>query len=203
MAGLVLIMFVVGAGPNWLGGMWGVRDGFGNGVLNLVFWIVGALFQLGTMRILLDFVDGKKPKYESLWKESNSLLTYLVASILVGISVMVGIVLLIIPGIILAVSMGMYGYRILDAKAGILDSIKQSMAITKGQRWHLFGFGLMAVVLNILGALVFGLGLFVTMPITMLSYAYIYRKLSSAMQPTAPAPVAPAVVVPAVEKPAV
>ena len=62
---------------------------------------------------------------------------------------------------------------------GIIDSLEKSSVITKGIRWDLFVFGVFLILINIAGFLVFFVGLFVTIPTTMMAQAYVYRKLLS------------------------
>lgn len=74
---------------------------------------------------------------------------------------------------------------------GPLESLKQSWNATKGETLQLFVFGLLMVGLNIIGALLFGIGLLVTVPITMIAVVYIYKKLSGATLPQVADPILP------------
>ena len=51
--------------------------------------------------------------------------------------------------------------------------------ITEGAKGNLFVFGIALFVVNVLGMLALGLGLFVTIPMAMIAKAFIYRRLSS------------------------
>jgi uncharacterized membrane protein len=73
----------------------------------------------------------------------------------------------------------MYGYVIVDRGLGPIDALKRSAAITHGARLALFGFAIVLMLLNIVGALALLIGLFVTIPISMVAMAYVYRKLDS------------------------
>jgi uncharacterized membrane protein len=85
--------------------------------------------------------------------------------------------LLIVPGIIFFIMFQYYGYFIVDKKMGPVEALKASAALTKGVRWKLFGFGLVIGLLNIGGALLLLLGLFVTIPVSQMAIAHVYRKL--------------------------
>lgn len=110
---------------------------------------------------------------------------------------MIGMVLLIVPGIILALMFMLYSYFIVDKGAGAIQSIKMSVKATAGHRWQLFGFALVCVLVNIVGALLLGVGLLVTIPTTMLAGVYIYRKLVQPDELVVAAPVVPAAPPPA------
>lgn len=194
LVGVVITMCVVGYLAEWVGASLNIREGAGVLLLKLIGFVLGGLVQLGAMRIALDLVDGKKPVYNDLFGQSNILLPYLGASIIVGIAVTIGVVLLIIPGIILGLMLGMYGYHMVDTKAGVMASINGSRALTKGHLWQLFGFILLSAIINIIGALLLGVGLLVTMPVTLLAYAFVYRKLSGQLVPAVAAPSAPTLI---------
>ena len=153
----------------------------GKGTLaSLVNWLVGAVVALGWIYVALTFQAGKKPALENLQKAlSPVFLNYLLASILYGLVVVAGLILLIIPGIYFAVKYGFFGYLVVEKKASSLDALKMSGKLTEGAIWPLLGFFVVAGLVNFLGALAFGIGLVVTIPITLLAGAQIYRSLSS------------------------
>jgi uncharacterized membrane protein len=49
--------------------------------------------------------------------------------------------------------------------------------MTRGNTWNLFFFGILIGLINILGLLCLVVGLFITVPLSMLASAFIYRKL--------------------------
>jgi uncharacterized membrane protein len=90
-----------------------------------------------------------------------------------------GLILLIVPGIYLGLKYQFFSYLIVDKELGVLDSLKESSQITQGVKWQLFGFSLALIGINILGALAFGIGLLVTIPLTVVAHVFVYRKLST------------------------
>lgn len=159
--------------------------------VSLVVIIVSILLQLfqyfltiGLFKISLLLLDGKNPQIGDLFSGGDVFLAYVLGSILYGLIVIGGIILLIIPGIIFAVMYEYYGLFIIDKKMGVMDALKASAALTKGVRWKLFGFGLVVGLINLLGALLLMLGLFVTIPVTMVALAHVYRQLLPQMHLT-------------------
>ncbi len=67
----------------------------------------------------------------------GSLLPVALAAIAFGILVILGFVLLIVPGIILAVALWVYVPAIVVEKAGVGTSFKRSRELTKGHRWSI------------------------------------------------------------------
>ncbi len=90
---------------------------------------------------------------------------------------MVGLILLIIPGIIWAIQFCFYDYLIVDRGFGPVDALKKSSEITKGVKLDLFVFGMLLGIINLLGFICLVVGLFVTIPTTMVAMAFVYRKL--------------------------
>ncbi len=94
-----------------------------------------------------------------------------------AVIVIFGAILLVIPGIMWAVKYQFFGYFILDQKSEPKEALKQSARITDGARWKVFGFIIVLSLLNIIGAMLFGIGLLITVPVTILSSAFVYQTL--------------------------
>jgi divalent metal cation (Fe/Co/Zn/Cd) transporter len=118
-------------------------------ILYIALFVINMVIGIGVTKIALEFVGGKKPKFSDLWYY-KPILNYFLASVVQGIIVTIGFILLIIPGIILS---------------------------TRGNTWNLFFFGVLIGLINILGALCLIVGLFVTVPLSLLALTFVYRKL--------------------------
>jgi uncharacterized membrane protein len=53
-----------------------------------------------------------------------------------------------------------------------------SRKITTGERWHLLGFIVLSVAVNLLGFALLGIGAIISMPLTLFATTYVYKKLS-------------------------
>ncbi|MCL4354229.1 DUF975 family protein [Patescibacteria group bacterium] len=146
-------------------------------VIGILIWILNIMVNMGLVKISIKFAQKEKVSLRDLFY-TKSILTYVVASFLTGIIVFLGFILLIIPGIYLAIRLQFSTYLIVDKKMGIMDSIKTSWRITKGHTWNLFLFGLLLLLLNILGAIALVVGLIITIPTTGIATASVYKKLS-------------------------
>lgn len=125
-------------------------------------------------------------KLEDLW-HPESYFQYLIAVVLTGIVVVIGLILLIIPGIILVLMLAFVKLSVIDKKLGPIEAMRESMRITKGHRWELLALLLLLLLLNIVGAICLFIGLLVTIPITMIAMVHAYRTLE---QLAGPAPAA-------------
>lgn len=149
-------------------------------VVSLVFWVISEFIGMGILRVNLSFVDGKKPKFMDIFiLNGRNLLNYLLGSILVGVIIVIGFILLIVPGIIFALKLQYVTYLIVDKKLGPIEAIKKSWSMTKGHVWHLFVLLLAIIGVNILGTLALVVGLIITVPLSMVATAFVYRKLSA------------------------
>jgi hypothetical protein len=144
-------------------------------------WLISLILNAGMTRIVLAFVEGRKPDFSEILYVGNLLWPYFIASILFGLIIAVGLILLIVPGLIFLTMYQFYALFIFDQRAGIIDSLKRSAALTKGVRWDIFLFMLASLGVNILGLLALGVGLVITIPMVLLAQAHIYRQLLSQM----------------------
>jgi hypothetical protein len=156
------------------------RDNAGLALIGgLLSLVVGVQMQIGLTRIALKFVDGRQAEFSDLFSGFELFISMLIAAILVWFILTIGFLLLVVPGIILALILCFYSYAIVDRGLGPIDALKHSAAVTKGARMALLGFWIVAFLLNLVGLLALVIGLFVTGPITMVAAAYVYRKLDS------------------------
>jgi hypothetical protein len=154
-------------------------------ILQIISFLVGIILAMGLIRAALAVCEGRKPEVAML-TQTDGFFNYLIASILFGIGFVIGIVLLIVPGIIFAVVFFYFGYAIVQQpELGAVDAMKRSADITRGYRWPLFGLALLLVLINIVGFLACGIGALFTYGITAVAVAYSYKVLSG--QPVAPA----------------
>jgi len=146
------------------------------------------LVKMGTISFTLKAHDAPEAaRFEDLWAPEK-FWSYLIASILVGIIVVVGIILLIVPGIMWALRFMFVPYLIIDRKLDVSAAMRESSRITLGHKWQLLGLVVVLGLLNILGLLALVVGLLVTVPVTMLAVVHAYRTLEHSANEVAPAP---------------
>jgi uncharacterized membrane protein len=162
------------------------RNAFLSFLLGLIAWIVGLILAMGLIRCSLAVVRGETPQVDMLF-QTEGLGSYIIASILFGIMLFVGLILCIIPGIIVAIVFMFYGFLIVENPSlGPTDALKRASELTKGRIGELFVFGLALFGINLIGALLCGIGLLFTYGITAVAVAYAYRTLNG--ESVAPVP---------------
>ena len=164
-------------------------------LVNIVGTVLSWWLFLGLTRMTLNSYAGLPVKFEMLFKESwNVLWRYALASIVSLIIIGIGLILLIVPGIIAQVMLCLAAFLVLEKSMKPIEALKESRRMTKGKRWDLFLFILVLILINVVGALPFGLGLLVTLPVSLLAFAHVYKAIdkSDDMAPVAPTQMPPA-----------
>ncbi len=183
---LLLVAAVIQAIPNILTAATG-RAGAGVAlVIQIVAIVLSTLVTIGLLKAALIFVDGRQPTSDDLIGSARYLLNYLAASILYGLIVTIGLILLIIPGIYLAIRYQFFGFLVVDRGVGPLESLAQSATLTQGVKWKLLGLDLLTIVIFWIGVLAFLVGLFFAIPTILLAQACVYRTLLTQTESIAP-----------------
>jgi len=146
-------------------------------LLRILQLVLQTIVSIGLINIQLKFLEGQKPEFGDLFKFQKHFWRFLGASILYGLLVGAGFILLIVPGIYWALKFQYFGFCIVDRDANVMDSFRQSARITETVKWKLLGFGILMVLINILGFLCLIIGIFATVPTTMMAIAAVYRNL--------------------------
>lgn len=152
--------------------------GFARSFLTILATIFLMIVRIGYNKIYLRMSDGDKPKFSDIFKEYPLFWKFLGVSILFPLTVIGGLILLIVPGIIWAVRFSFSPLILVDTKRGVIASMKESFAITRGSFWNLFLFWIAIAILNLLGLLVFGIGLLITVPVSTFAAIHVYRELT-------------------------
>lgn len=166
----------------------------------IVPFVLFSIVQLGLIKICLNLIDDEEPRFKDLFSCFHLLLKYFAGSIFFFLSIATPICLFIITFIfskqyipqlfniiigivaiifaaILKIRLQFYTYFITDADLGPINALKKSFTITKGSTYNLFLFEFLSNFINGVGIFAFAVGLFITIPITMLAKAFIYRNL--------------------------
>lgn len=152
--------------------------GIANLLVALLALVVSFLMSMGETNFFLRAHDSvKTASIRDLW-HPQPFWKYSIAMLLLGFAIFIGLLLLIVPGVILAILTLFVGFIIIEKKVGPVTAFKESVALTKGNRWPLFWLSLAMIGVNILGFLALVVGLLVTVPVTYLAITHVYRMLS-------------------------
>lgn len=140
--------------------------------------ILNFVVKLGFIKVSLNFCSGTKSDFDELLSSFDLLVNYIWATVLYILIIIGGLVLFIVPGLIWAVKFNLFSYFMVEKGLGPVESLKASALATEGAKWDLATFGALLLLINMAGFLCFVVGLFATIPTTMVAYAYVYKKLS-------------------------
>ena len=129
--------------------------------ISWVLWIVGAYMLQGmVVKVTVAGFNGKAMSIGSAFEAGIKLfLPLLGVGILVGLGTMLGFVLLIVPGIILAVMWSVATAVVAVENRSVTESLERSRQLTKGYRWQIFGLAVVLTLVSlIINMLVGGIG---------------------------------------------
>ena len=179
---VALIVWVVTGAVNWLSTD---TTGIIRFLASVVSFFLGQLIAIVWISLALAIIDGRPISGESLLPDGSTLISYIIASLVFSVMFAVGLVLLVIPGIIVAVVFGLYGWALVDKGLDPIGSLRESSRLTAGRRGQLFLFVLLAIGLNILGLLALIVGVLITSAVTLIAAGHVYRQLDGSLQPAA------------------
>lgn len=152
-------------------------------LLQVVLFVVGQILTIGVINAALMVTRGETPDIGRVF-DTTRLGPFIVASVLYGLAVIVGLILCILPGIAAALLFSFYGFYILDRDLGPTDALAASWNLVTSNFGSILLLVIVAFAINLVGALLCGIGLIVTEPICWIMLAYGYRYLNS--EPIAP-----------------
>jgi hypothetical protein len=173
-------------------------------VLVVLFWALGVLYQGMVVELVQDVQDGRRDhSVGQLLRSVEPVFWPLAAvSILFGIGVAIGFVLLIIPGLILLVIWSVVAPVTVLERPGVWTAFGRSREIVRGNGWNVFGVMVIVFVIAFLvsiavGLVASGLGSFghamvqwavnaAIAPVTALSASVLYFAMSGARPGPAP-----------------
>jgi len=166
-----------------LGGIAGDKTNLGwNGMditypsnTGIIFGVIAMYLELGIIKMAINHIRGEAIDFKDLYSVSlNTFLNYIVAYIITSFFIIIGLILLIIPGIHLALRFMFVQYLIVDKDISFNVAIKESMRMTKGNTINLFLLVLTFGLIALAGIICLFVGIIVALPLIYLAGAYIY-----------------------------
>ena len=127
---------------------------------NLITLILGGVISTGLSKFLLNFTTNvEEPKFKNIFSYFNIFFKTLGLTILMSIIALLGLVLLIIPGIIVVLMYSQVFYILAeDPSKGIFECLGESSRLMSGHRWEFFVLELSFIGWWLLAALTLGIG---------------------------------------------
>lgn len=151
-------------------------------ILEILNVLVAGAIAYGLCNISLNFANNNEAQISDIFTGFNSkvYLKTIGLSLLIGIAVIIGTILLIVPGIILSL-MYSQAYFILceDNDKGVVQCMKESAEMMKGHKCELFVLQLSFILWVILGIITCGIAMLWVTPYMYVTYANYYKSLKS------------------------
>lgn len=174
-----------------------------SGLLAFVFSLASMFFQAflsaGLIYGMLKIARKQEFAISDLFSQSKLIFRYFFGTLAYGLLVMLGFVLLIIPGIYWAMKYWPMTYLLVDKDMKIGEAFGAAGKMTAGIKWQVFVFNLALVVVVILGLLALGVGLLVALPVMSIAATLLYVKLTARLEPVMAPRLEPAVMTPGLE----
>jgi len=135
---------------------------------------------LGISIFVLKLVRDNNPKISNIFDGFNDFLRAFLTHLLILIFVLLWMLLLIVPGIIAALSYSMSFYILADnPELSALDAIKKSKEIMRGHKGSLFMLSLSFIGWALLALLTLGIGFFWLAPYMGTTFACFYEDIKA------------------------
>ena len=122
---------------------------------------------------------GDKLEIKDMFEAFKNYVNVVLANILAGAIIIIGLVLLIVPGIIFACKLAFVPYLVVDRKMEAIEAVKESWRMTGGHAWKVFFIGVLAVLLAIAGLICFGVGIIFAIMWIRLAFASLYYAVAT------------------------
>ncbi|MCK5277444.1 MAG: DUF975 family protein, partial [Cyclobacteriaceae bacterium] len=117
--------------------------------------------------IISDMFDGFKKNY----------LNIVLANLLMFAIIGLGFIFLIIPGIILACRLAFVPYLVMDKNLEPVAAVEKSWEMTRGYGWKIFGMGMLAIPIFILGLICLFVGVIFALIWISAAFAAMYHAI--------------------------
>lgn len=122
----------------------------------LVQLIIAAVGVLASIALLCAAMNPMLTIQDAYKKSLSYFVRYVILSILVGLAVFVGFILLIVPGVIFMVWFAFAYYILIAENIGGIDAMKRSKQMVSGHWWSVFGHLVFVTACSLAVALVLG-----------------------------------------------
>ena len=148
------------------------------GIIPFASLIIAGPFALGLSIFALNFSRGRTPEISNIFDGFNNFGNALAVYVLMMLAVSLGLLLLIVPGIIIAFGLSQVMFILADEpKINPVDALKKSWEMMKGHKMDYFILSIRFIPWALLCILTLGIGFFWLGPYIHVTYANFYDAL--------------------------
>lgn len=145
--------------------------------------LLGIFLGIGNAQLLLALLRRQPATLGMLFGGGERFLPALGYSILFGLAVTAGFVLLIVPGLFLLFRYWPGYYLVIDRRTPVMEAFTLAGEITRGNTMNTFRVGLMGTGIGLLGFLACIVGILFAQPLAMLLFGSAYLMMSGQIDP--------------------
>jgi uncharacterized membrane protein len=134
---------------------------------NVGTMVLGTPLLAGFFIVAHKIKRGEEVQFGDFFKGFDNFVELMLVGIISSLFIFIGIILLVIPGIYLAVAYTFAVLFVIFHQNKAWDALENSRKLIHRKWWTIFGFMLVLGLINILGFLLIGIGILFTYPITM------------------------------------
>ena len=132
---------------------------------------------MGNFIVSAKLLHGQTPEFRDFFAGFQYFLPLLLLSLVAGLFIGIGTLLLIIPGLYLLVAYMFASYLVVDRRLDFWPAMELSRRTVNPRWFGYFAFVLLVVLLNLAGAIALGVGLLVTIPLSFCAVTAAYADL--------------------------
>lgn len=139
------------------------------------------IFSLCTALFGLTYAEGGSFTLDTIIThlKPRKFLNFFLVVLVTNLAIFGGFILLVIPALIVAIMLRMTRFIAIEKKLSIREVLAESVRMTKGYRVVIFKYMALSFIMNIVGFFCAVIGVFFTLPITVIGIALIYKKISA------------------------
>lgn len=163
---------------------------FVNSLFNVAYTFIVLLpVNFGMSWVYLKAVRGEPFRPTDIFFAFQQFGQVILAGVLMGAIIGIGVILFIIPGIIFACKLAFVPFLVMDEKLDATEAVRRSWAMTRGYAGTIFLMGIMAFFVILLGVICLIIGVIPASILVSLAFATIYWMVSSRLKNKTSAPV--------------
>jgi hypothetical protein len=171
---IVLVLGAIDAAMGWKPPIESARNQ-GSVFNQLAMQVVSIFISLGATRFALNLVSGRPFGIAQIFGEGDKLLRGIGVWLLLTLMIVVGLILLIVPGIWVALKYGQAMNALVDRNCGVIDAFRYSGKITEGHKAKLMLLGFAAFGIMLAGLIALVVGIVFAYPVAGLAWVLGYR----------------------------
>lgn len=197
MLGIGFITIIISAIPQLLAFLLGAKTNqYGqldltslSGVASLTYWsiyfiilFISIVLGYNSVKMMLKMTDGHKVEMTELFAFDSATLKnawkYFLATLAYGLIVLIGLILLVLPGLYFAAKYAFVPYLVLDKALSIKEAFTKSAEMTLNKKWYLALMYFMSMLVVMAGFIALLVGVIPAIMIISFAFFYVYRKLA-------------------------